>query len=135
MPFTVSTRLGIRSARRCSTISTCDHAALTASFLVTRVLRTLTYWPKNTRAISPNTTINTITAIHPFPTSASLVHETLSMTGYFWIQSLIDGCRYLLNGNEVTGAEIVYFQILSIELALSDVEHLLNCRQIKLQPP
>ena len=29
-PFTVSTRFGIRSARRCSTMSTCDHAAFTA---------------------------------------------------------------------------------------------------------
>ena len=44
-PFTVSTRLGIRSARRCSATSTCAHAAFTASRCVTRSLRTLTNLP------------------------------------------------------------------------------------------
>src|SRR5215471_5330190 len=42
-PFTVSTRFGIRSARRCSTMSTCDHAAFTASFLLTSVFFVLSY--------------------------------------------------------------------------------------------
>src|SRR5258705_13167356 len=42
-PFTVFTRFGIRSARRCSATSTVLHAAVTASRCVTRSLRTLTY--------------------------------------------------------------------------------------------
>ena len=38
-PLTVSTRFGIRSARRCRATSTCDHGAFTASRCVTRSLR------------------------------------------------------------------------------------------------
>src|SRR5260370_15336423 len=48
-------------------MSTCDHEALTASFLVTRVLRTPTYCPKATKAISARTaiTIRTLTILPP----------------------------------------------------------------------
>src|SRR5258705_6637644 len=42
-PFTVFTRFGIRSARRCRATSTLLQAALTLSRWVTRSLRTLTY--------------------------------------------------------------------------------------------
>src|SRR5215469_14847380 len=57
MPLTVSTRLGIKSARRCRTTSTCDHADLTASFLLTSELRTLIYLPNDSSAINSNVII------------------------------------------------------------------------------
>src|SRR6266566_4997238 len=62
IPFTVSTRFGIRSARRCSTTSTCDQADLTASFLATSVFFTLTYLPNESR-IKTTMVISTIIAL------------------------------------------------------------------------
>src|SRR5438874_11076506 len=46
----------MRSARRCKATSTCDQAAFTASFLVTRSLRMPTYLPPNIRPASSRTT-------------------------------------------------------------------------------
>src|SRR5260221_13210096 len=56
-PFTVSTRLGIKSARRCSTTSTCAHDALTASRFTTIWLRRPTYMLPKISAISSRMTM------------------------------------------------------------------------------
>src|SRR5579871_664106 len=61
-PFTVSTRLGMRSARLCSVTSTCDHSAATASLRLTRSLRMLTNCPPTASRITTSTAI-TIRAI------------------------------------------------------------------------
>src|SRR5260370_30989089 len=53
IPFTVSTRLGIRSARRCSTTSTCDQAHFTASFFCPHLFLLLTYIPPHITASHP----------------------------------------------------------------------------------
>ena len=64
-PFTVSTRLGMRSARRCNTTSTCDHAEFMASRLRTISLR----WPMNVlpnQNTSRTTMIRMITPVFMF---------------------------------------------------------------------
>src|SRR4051794_24753031 len=58
-PLTVSTRFGIRSARRCRATSTCDHWALTASRCVTSSLRTLTNLPPAATPITTSTSNKT----------------------------------------------------------------------------
>src|SRR5437868_5689299 len=68
-PFTVFTRFGIRSARRCSATSTCDQAAAIASFWTASSLRTETNFPANIRPTSsriPKTTRNIFIVISLF---------------------------------------------------------------------
>src|ERR1039458_8084222 len=62
MPFTVATRLGIRSARRCSWVSTSAHCPSMALRCCTRLFRMLTYWPPTINA-SKTTAPITIQAI------------------------------------------------------------------------
>src|SRR5207249_8747797 len=66
-PFTVSTRFGIKSARRCRTTSTWDHAAFTASRFTTIWFLRLT----NELPSSSATTSKTTRTIRAFFISAS----------------------------------------------------------------
>src|SRR5439155_415227 len=67
-PFTVSTRLGTRSARRCRATSTCAHDPAMASRWVTRSLRTPIIFTPNRSPIrtSATTTIKAIFIVSSF---------------------------------------------------------------------
>src|SRR5690348_16797848 len=56
----------MRSARRWSATSTCDHDAVTVSFLVTRSFRMATYFPPITSPINNSTTSTITTAFIVF---------------------------------------------------------------------
>src|SRR5580698_9373004 len=76
MPFTVSTRLGIKSARRWSTTSTCAQSDFTVSFFVTISFRRPTYIPPMPRAISTRTA-RTINAVFIFVLPDKLKTQSL----------------------------------------------------------
>src|SRR4029077_17478508 len=68
-PLTVFTRLGMRSARRCSATSTCDQAPAMVSVRTAKSLRTETNFPANIRPTSsriPKTTRNIFIVISLF---------------------------------------------------------------------
>src|ERR1700747_1055870 len=101
-PFTVSTRFGIRSARRCSTTSTCDHADFTASFLLTRLLRTLTYLPNERRAIRSHTIITIKLLL-----MRSLLETKLSLPARCWrTRHFIHCCGHSLDCAQISARQI-----------------------------
>src|SRR6266705_408564 len=103
-PFTVSTRLGIKSARRCSTTSTCAHAAFTASFLMAIwFLRPMNELPKSSAITTrtaktirtffistSNLSISTACFLHalPFPLRKMMVERVQHFFQRFEIRSV-----------------------------------------------
>src|SRR5262249_41912085 len=127
-PFTVSTRLGIRSARRCNTISTCDHAAFTASFLVTSVLRTPTYCPKKMSAITTITTM-AMTAISPLLMRSSCetpALKRLAMSRCARLKFLIYCVGHLLDRCEIPSREVICVNLFCVGLVIPDIQHQLH---------
>src|SRR6266567_9453503 len=117
IPLTVSTRFGIRSARRCSTTSTCDHADFTASFLLTSVLRTLTYLPNDSRAISSNVIITIRLLL-----MRSLLETKLSLPARCWrTWHFIHRRGHRLDGAQISASDIYCPELLAVRLLCPNV--------------
>src|SRR5438477_1768011 len=117
IPLTVSTRLGIRSARRCSTTSTCDHADLTASFLLTSVLRTLTYFPNDSKTISAKV----ITKIRLL-LMRSLLETKLSLPARCWrTWHFIHRCGHGPDCAQISASDVYCPELLTVRLLCPNV--------------
>src|SRR5262249_1472957 len=111
-PFTVFTRLGIRSARRCSATSTCAQAPLMASSWTASSLRTETNFPANMSPPSSRTP-NTISST--FMMVASL----------FKAIDRVDDHRDFLQVGPYYGRRI---QVLGFDFVLAQMEQLFEGR-------
>src|SRR5579864_4965991 len=133
-------------------MSTCDHAALTPSFLATSVLRVLTYWRKKMSTTNPMMTTTTTTAINPLPIrfSSTMLVELRSPDAFVGaesylrrsrrsrdgrmrpplhgrfscVQRAIYGRRDLLDRGKVTGAKILHIEFLRRCFALPHIQDL-----------
>src|SRR5580765_3863605 len=137
IPFTVATRLGIRSARRCNTMSTCDHEAFTASFLVTSVLRTPTYCPKATTAISARIAI-TIRTLTILPPESNIRRNGQTSPPWFichlsliLLQHSIHCGGYVLNGRQVAGENVFGVELFAVRLVVADIQQLQERRRLE----
>src|SRR5713226_589435 len=122
----------MRSARRCSTMSTCDQEALTASFLVTSVLRTPTYCPKATKAISARIaiTIKTLTILPP-ESSSHKNRQTRPRPHVSFLQHSIDCGGYVLHGRQIAGENVFGIELFAIRLVVADVQQLQESRRLE----
>src|SRR2546423_5966625 len=136
IPFTVSTRLGIRSARRCSTMSTCDQAAFTASFLLTSVFLTFTYWPKVNRTISNRIATTTSTAINPLLIKFSWKSAPhLCRTSAARALHSINCGRHLLYRCQVARKYICHIKLPAVRFVFSHVQNLQHTGSVEPSLP
>src|SRR5580704_18204953 len=106
-------------------MSTCDQADLTASFLLTSVLRTPMYCPKTTSAISARM----ITTIRPLPIVLSSKRKSAnqrSRSASRGIQHSIHSTRHLFNCDDVLRGNLLSAKLLPLGAMLADIEQPLN---------
>src|SRR5579872_550182 len=144
-PFTVSTRLGIKSARRCSTTSTCDHSAETAWFFTTIWLRRPTYIAPIPSATTPSNT----NAVHALFMHASSDAEPthLQTSGYATATksqgreairsrsgpAAVDLFRYLHNQIQISRKDFFQVHLSACAFSFAKVHDAMECRCLQGQ--
>src|SRR5580698_4880164 len=113
-------------------MSTCDHEAFTASFLLTSVFFTLTYWPKAKRVISNRSATITTTTISALLMRFSWkVSEALLGACRTRVQHSINCGSYLLHRRQISRKNVCHIELLAIGLAFPYVQHLQDAGSVK----
>src|ERR1700757_4019538 len=111
-------------------MSTCDHAAFTDSFLVTSVLRTLTYCPKTTSAIRPRMMIT----IKPLPMSLSSRKNFVPLTSGPWdIQQLVNRVGHLLDSSEIARGLLCNIKLPGLGPVFANIQQMFDGRCVQRQ--